>query len=74
MSVWFQITTAMFYEWTDTARVWCVQDEWNNLGTSLMEYIRVLKEMGYKYIEKMLIHCSEGEYSEIRTSDVAYSI
>jgi hypothetical protein len=62
MSVWFQMTTEMFYEWTDTARVWCVQDEWNNLGSSLIEYIQVLKEMGYKYIEKMLIHCSEGEY------------
>jgi hypothetical protein len=65
---------AMFCEWTDTARVWCVQDDWNCLGSSLMEYIQVLKEMGYKYIEKMLIHCSEGEYSEIRTSDVARSI
>jgi len=74
MSVWFQITAAMFYEWTDTARVWCVQDECNNLGSSLREYIQVLKEMGCRYIEQMLLHCTEGEYSEIRMSDVAHSI
>jgi hypothetical protein len=54
-----EITAAMFYEWTDTARVWCVQDECNNLGNSLREYIQVLKEMGFKYIEKMLAHCTE---------------
>jgi hypothetical protein len=64
----------MFYEWADTARVWCVEDLWNNLGSSLAEYIQALKEMGIRYIEQMLIHCSEGEYSEIRTSDVAHSI
>ena len=65
MNVWFQITTAMFSEWTDTARVWCVQDEWNNLGSSLREYSQTLEKMGCGYIEQMLSHCTEGEYSEI---------
>jgi hypothetical protein len=74
MSVWFQITAALFYEWTDTARVWCVEDDWNNLGSSLREYCQVLKEMGCRYIEQMLFHCIEGEYLEMRTSDVAHSI
>jgi hypothetical protein len=65
---------ALFYEWTDTARVWCVEDEWDNLGSSLREYIQVLKEMGCRYVEQMLFHCVEGEYSQMGTSDVAHSI
>jgi hypothetical protein len=74
MSVWFQMTTAMFCSWTDTVRVWCVQDEWNSLGNCLREYSQTLKEMGCRYIEQMLVHCMEGRYSEIRTSDISQSI
>jgi hypothetical protein len=64
----------MFYEWTDAARVWCVEDEWNNLGSSLREYCQVLKEMGCTYVEQMLFHCIEGEYSEMKTSGVVHLI
>lgn len=54
-----EMTTAMFCSWTDTVRVWCVQDEWNSLGNCLREYSQTLKEMGCRYIEQMLVHCME---------------
>jgi hypothetical protein len=68
------MTTAMFSEWTDAARVWCLQDEGNSLGNCLREYTKSLKEMGCSYIEQMLVHCNEGKYSEIRTSDIPHFI
>jgi hypothetical protein len=60
-SVWFQMTTAMLFEWAERARMWSLQDDWNSSGSCLGEYSQTLIEMGCNYIEHMLIHCGEGE-------------